>query len=130
MADIDHFKAINDTYGHQAGDAVLRGVGAMISEMVRSTDVAGRYGGEEFVLIQPQNAIDGAEVLAGRIREAVEAASFLEPGGSEIKVTMSLGVAEYRSEMTSPEDLVGAADHALYAAKDRGRNRVILDESR
>jgi diguanylate cyclase (GGDEF)-like protein len=128
MADIDHFKKVNDSYGHQAGDAVLRGVGEMIRCMVRSTDVAGRYGGEEFIVIQPQSAADGSATLAGRFRQAVEAAHFEVPGHAPLQVTMSFGVSEYRREHTSPEDLVADADRALYAAKDQGRNRVVVDE--
>jgi diguanylate cyclase (GGDEF)-like protein len=127
MADIDHFKKVNDDYGHQAGDAVLRGVGEMLRCMVRSTDVAGRYGGEEFIIIQPQNTSEGSAVLAGRFRQAVEAARFEVPNGDPLQVTMSLGVSEYRRMYTSPDDLVADADRALYAAKEQGRNRVVVD---
>jgi diguanylate cyclase (GGDEF)-like protein len=128
MGDIDHFKNVNDEHGHQAGDAVLRGVGEVLRCMVRSTDVAGRYGGEEIIIIQPQNTTEGGVVLAGRIREAVEAARFDDPGGKQLRVTISLGVAEYRKEFTSPEELVAAADRALYQAKEEGRNRVVVDQ--
>jgi diguanylate cyclase (GGDEF)-like protein len=128
MGDIDHFKNVNDEHGHQAGDAVLRGVGEVLRCMVRSTDVAGRYGGEEIIIIQPQNTTEGGVVLAGRIREAVEAARFDDPDGKQLRVTISLGVAEYRKEFTSPEELVAAADRALYQAKEEGRNRVVVDQ--
>jgi diguanylate cyclase (GGDEF)-like protein len=128
MADIDHFKKVNDNYGHQAGDAVLRGVGEMMRCMVRSTDVAGRYGGEEFIVVQPQNTTEGSATLAGRFRQAVEAARFEVPGRAPLQVTMSLGVSAYRRVHTSPDDLVADADRALYAAKGQGRNRVVVDE--
>jgi diguanylate cyclase (GGDEF)-like protein len=114
MADIDHFKRVNDTHGHQAGDAVLRGVGELIRSMVRSTDVAGRYGGEEFIIIQPQSTTEGSATLAGH---------------APLQLTMSLGVSQYRKTHTSPEDLVADADRALYVAKDRGRNRVVVEET-
>jgi diguanylate cyclase (GGDEF)-like protein len=129
MADIDHFKRVNDTHGHQAGDAVLRGVGELIRSMVRSTDVAGRYGGEEFIIIQPQSTTEGSATLAGRFRQAVEAAHFDIPGHAPLQLTMSLGVSQYRKTHTSPEDLVADADRALYVAKDRGRNRVVVEET-
>lgn len=123
MADLDHFKRVNDEYGHLAGDEVLRGVSEVLRCMVRTTDVVGRFGGEELIIIGPQNCARGAAVLAERVREAVEAARF-EVGGEKIGVTLSVGVAEYHRSMKSPKDLVGAADRALYGAKQRGRNQV------
>lgn len=125
MADLDHFKAINDDCGHPAGDSVLRELGALFLGMVRRTDVAGRYGGEEFVLIHPQSTAAGAAAMAERIREAVAKARFDTPGGAR-RVTLSLGVAEYDRRLTSPKDLVAAADRALYTAKRAGRNRVVV----
>jgi diguanylate cyclase (GGDEF)-like protein len=125
MADIDHFKRINDGSGHPAGDAVLRDLGALFQGIVRRTDVAGRYGGEEFLLIHPQSTASGAAQMAERLRAAVEKAHF-EASGASFKVTVSLGVAEYDRRMTSPRDLVAAADRALYAAKRGGRNRVMV----
>jgi len=129
MADLDYFKRVNDDYGHQAGDAVLRGVGEMMRYMVRRTDVAGRYGGEELIVIQPQNTLEGAAVLANRLREAVEVARFQAVDGRSLQVTMSLGVAEYHKSFSSPDDLLAAADRALYEAKAQGRNRVVVDET-
>ena len=128
MADLDHFKQVNDDYGHVAGDAVLRGVSEIVRCIVRTTDVAARYGGEEFVIVQPQNGAEGAAVTAERLREAVEAARF-EVGGAKIGVTLSLGIGEYHRMLTSPEDLVSLADGALYAAKADGRNRVCVAPS-
>jgi len=125
MADLDHFKRINDASGHPAGDSVLRDLGAIFQGVVRRTDVAGRYGGEEFLLIHPQSTASGAAQMAERLRSAVEKASFAASGAS-FKVTISLGVAEYTRHMTSARDLVAAADRALYAAKRGGRNRVMV----
>jgi diguanylate cyclase (GGDEF)-like protein len=125
MADLDHFKRINDGSGHPAGDSVLRDLGALFQNVVRRTDVAGRYGGEEFLLIHPQCTATGAMQMAERLRAAVETARF-EASGATFKVTMSLGVAEYDRHMTSARDLVAAADRALYAAKRGGRNRVMV----
>jgi diguanylate cyclase (GGDEF)-like protein len=125
MADLDHFKRINDEKGHPAGDSVLREIGALFLSIVRRTDVAGRYGGEEFLLIHPQSTATGAARTAERLREAVEAAKFGGAGGG-LRVTLSLGVAEYDRRMTSPKDLIAAADRALYAAKRGGRNRVMV----
>ena len=93
---------------------------------MRSTDVAGRYGGEEFIIIQPQSTAEGSAILAGRFRQAVEAARYEVPGHSPLQVTMSLGVSQYRKVHTSPDDLMAAADRALYAAKGQGRNQVVL----
>ena len=125
IADIDHFKRINDGSGHPAGDAVLRDLGALFQSVVRRTDVAGRYGGEEFLLIHPQSTATGAAQMAERLRAAIEAARF-EASGECFKLTISLGVAEYDRSMTSARDLVAAADRALYAAKRGGRNRVMV----
>jgi diguanylate cyclase (GGDEF)-like protein len=123
MADVDHFKRINDEHGHTAGDAVLRGLSEILRCAARRTDVAGRYGGEEFAIIMPQSNAAGARLFAEKLREAVEAARFGIPGG-EIQVTLSLGVAQYGRELSSPEDLIDLADRALYEAKSAGRNRV------
>jgi diguanylate cyclase (GGDEF)-like protein len=129
MADIDHFKRVNDEYGHVAGDHVLRGVAEVLRCMTRSTDVVGRYGGEELIVIGPQNSASGATVLAERMRETVEAGRF-GVGDRKLGVTVSIGVAEYHNGMSSPEDLVDAADRALYDAKEKGRNRVCVAASR
>jgi diguanylate cyclase (GGDEF)-like protein len=125
MADIDHFKLVNDGYGHVAGDVVLRGVADLLRAMLRATDVAGRYGGEEFLIVLPHNAPDGAEVLAERWRRACEAAAFRSLSGEEIRATISLGIAGCSARHRSPEDLIGEADAALYRAKEAGRNRTV-----
>lgn len=122
MADVDHFKKVNDTYGHPTGDAVLRGVASLLLGELRATDVGGRYGGEEIVVILHHGDIGGAAVLAERWRLATDCARFEATNGQMVGTSISLGVAEYHESMQSPEELVAAADEALYVAKSSGRN--------
>lgn len=124
MLDLDHFKQVNDEHGHLAGDAVLRGIGEIIRGLLRGTDVAGRYGGEEMVLVMPQNTASGAAVVAERLREAIETFRFESPEGRSFSITASFGVAESDAADETPADLVQRADQALYVAKAGGRNRV------
>lgn len=124
MADLDHFKQVNDQHGHLAGDAVLRGVSERLLSSVRATDTAGRYGGEELLVVMPQNTTEGGVVLAERWRSAVADEPFEVAGGPPVAVTLSIGVATYCDVHETPEDLIGAADAALYLAKKKGRNRV------
>ena len=125
MLDVDHFKKINDTYGHPAGDVVLRGVGKVLSGAVRSTDVAARYGGEEFAVITSHENASGASILAERIRNAIAREVFVY-NDQIISVTVSVGVAIWKSSRTviSEKAFVEAADKALYSAKREGRNQV------
>jgi diguanylate cyclase len=123
MMDLDHFKKVNDTYGHSAGDDVLREVAQRLRQSVRSTDTLARMGGEEFLLLLPMNDIDGALVHAGRIRKRI-AASPIATGSGSIAVTLSLGVAEVFTKDNAAEVVVMRADAALYRAKAAGRNRV------
>lgn len=125
MADLDHFKRVNDEFGHLGGDAVLRGTARLLMTRLRATDVGGRYGGEEFLVVLSCGNAEGATVFANRWREDVEAERFALPDGREASVTVSVGVAEYDDAMESPEDLVAVADTALYKAKAAGRNCVI-----
>lgn len=125
MLDIDHFSAVNNTYGHPAGDAVLREVAAILRRSVRDVDICGRYGGEEFVVLLPQTPIEGAKLVAERIREAVRARSF-ELRGESKNVTVSLGVATAPGHGTESKALISAADEALYRSKNEGRDRVTL----
>jgi diguanylate cyclase (GGDEF)-like protein len=134
MMDIDHFKRINDTYGHQTGDDVLRGVAQALVHQTRTIDVVCRYGGEEFAALLPETPFDGALLLAERLRERVallevkprpsgdgDQAAHTEP----LSCTISIGLAMLdRERMPKPDDLVAAADEALYGAKHGGRNRV------
>jgi diguanylate cyclase (GGDEF)-like protein len=126
MADLDHFKEVNDRLGHPGGDAVLRGVADLLLSELRATDVAGRYGGEELIVLLPQNPPDGAEVMAERWRQCVEEAVYELPDGRDATVTVSIGIAGYEEAFETPYDLVAAADSALYLAKQKGRNRIEL----
>jgi diguanylate cyclase (GGDEF)-like protein len=123
LLDIDFFKRINDTWGHSAGDTVLRAFAGVVQGQVRGSDSFGRYGGEEFLLMLPETPAADAMILAERVRAAIEKMRCVE-GGSEIALTVSIGVAEYR--MGEAIGLaVGRADEALYLAKSSGRNRVV-----
>jgi diguanylate cyclase (GGDEF)-like protein len=122
IMDLDHFKRINDSYGHLAGDAVLREIGVRLAGAVRSYDWVGRYGGEEFLLVLGDcNAAD-ARVQAERVRQAIASPAIMTPAG-EIAVTITIGVAGPQC-LPSAHDVLAAADAALYRAKQQGRNRV------
>lgn len=120
MADIDDFKEINDTYGHQTGDEVLRKIGADILDSLRSADLAARYGGEELAAILPHTDIDPAHTVADKICRSVRARF-----KADLNVTISIGLACWQEEMKDAEGLVKAADKALYRAKKRGKNQVV-----
>jgi diguanylate cyclase (GGDEF)-like protein len=124
MADLDRFKQLNDNYGHQAGDAVLREVANIIRSKCRHTDIIGRYGGEEFIVLLAGSKADDASNIAEGIRSAIEAARF-KFDNNEYSTTISIGVAEYDGESTKDE-LIGKADSALYQAKRQGKNRVCV----
>ena len=125
MIDIDHFKAINDNYGHQSGDAVLRTMSNCISDRLRMQDLAGRIGGEEFLVILPDTDLQGAKALAEHLRQSVEAADFVTDKGQPLQVTVSIGLHSLRTESDSTiNSLISNADQAMYRAKQMGRNRV------
>lgn len=124
LLDLDHFKRVNDTHGHRVGDAVLQVVADTLRATLRSTDVAGRYGGEEFLVVLPQTERAGAVALAERVRAAIEETAIDVGGPAPVSVTVSIGVAALDERTGSAEQLVELADAALYAAKDAGRNRV------
>jgi len=127
VIDIDHFKKINDVYGHLQGDQVIQHVAKILKLNCRSTDIAARYGGEEFVFILPNTKLSNAEIVANRIRKAVNQTSLILSNGSELKVTISVGVHSSIPTIDSRwEPLVDAADTAMYMAKQNGRNRVAL----
>jgi two-component system, cell cycle response regulator len=128
MTDIDHFKAVNDTYGHPAGDVVLRGVAQMLREQARDTDVVARYGGEEFAVVMPETDLGGAQVIAERLREAVAARVFHTEVGP-VRVTLSIGLAASPQDGTEMDALVQLADQCLYLAKRAGRNRVVTADA-
>ena len=123
MADVDHFKSVNDSWGHEAGDVVLKSIAGTLNEGVRAVDVVCRYGGEEFAILLPQTTLLGAVELADRLRRAVEEAP-IKHSAAEISVTISCGVACYPEGVLTKEALFAAADRALYDAKSAGRNCV------
>src|SRR6185312_6482127 len=130
MCDLDKFKSVNDTYGHQAGDAVLRQLAQLLREQAREIDRVGRYGGEEFMLILPGASADAAVTFAERVRKAVAGRTF-SFAGAVIRRTMSCGVAAWpHPGIPDTAALVRAADDALYAAKAQGRNRVVRWDAR
>lgn len=127
LADLDHFKAVNDSAGHVAGDAVLRKVAGCFQACIRDTDTAARWGGEEFAVVLPQTHLAGALTVAERIRKDVAALRL--GAGDALFVTASLGVSSYpAAHVHTTEELVRAADEALYRAKREGRNRVCLTD--
>ncbi|MDF1505527.1 diguanylate cyclase [Roseisolibacter sp. H3M3-2] len=129
MCDVDHFKSVNDTLGHQAGDAVLRQVADVLRHTAREIDRVGRYGGEEFIVLLPGANLDDAMAFAERVRERVAGRAFAYDGG-EVRRTLSAGAAAWpHPEIRHQEALVHAADQALYVAKETGRNRVVAYDS-
>ncbi|NUT89645.1 diguanylate cyclase [Pseudomonas corrugata] len=127
MFDIDHFKRVNDTYGHQAGDKVIEQVASLVREHVRDSDVAGRYGGEEFGVVLSDTDKAGARMFAERLRKAVEEMD-VRYGDKVIRFTISLGVADLSPPSNTHADLIAWADEALYTSKKTGRNRVTVHE--
>jgi len=125
ILDLDHFKEVNDRFGHPAGDAVLQATAGHIQAVLRATDLAARLGGEEFAVLLPETDLDGGAALAERIRARIEEQRFTSPDGTVFWVTASVGAAERREGMSLGE-LVQAADAAMYRSKDAGRNRVTL----
>jgi diguanylate cyclase (GGDEF)-like protein len=133
MVDIDHFKRVNDVYGHQAGDAVLWDLGALLVSGVRNVDTVARYGGEELVIVAPHTNGRDALIMADRLRRSIEFADFTalqeHVGREELPhITISIGVAELTAGIDSAQALLELSDQALYCAKRDGRNRVVLYE--
>jgi len=127
MLDIDHFKAVNDTYGHEAGDDILKDFAYRIQQNVRGVDLPCRYGGEEFVVLMPDTSQDDAANIAERVRAAVENSHFATRSNQSIAITVSVGVSLNLEGYDMPDKLLKRADVALYHAKDSGRNRVVFD---
>ncbi len=125
MLDIDFFKRVNDTYGHSTGDEVLRGVADALVSSIRSSDIVGRYGGEEFCFVFPETEVEGARQIAERVRNAVAGLTFSD-GEREFSVTVSIGEAELTGSRESLDELLSRCDKALYIAKESGRNRVVV----
>lgn len=131
LIDIDHFKRINDTYGHPVGDVVLRGLAQLIVNTVRTTDIVARYGGEEIMVITPSTPVKTAAQLAERLRKAVEEAPLAIPADmyrdlDKMRITVSIGVACFGRQAVDMKELIQNADKAMYQAKREGRNRVIV----
>lgn len=129
LLDIDHFKRVNDTYGHLAGDAVLRGLSELLSRQARVIDRVCRYGGEEIAVMLPETDIATAAEIAERLRAAVEAQPFDVAAGAPLRITVSIGAASFPVHADNAQALVAAVDAALYAAKEGGRNRSIRHET-
>jgi two-component system cell cycle response regulator len=127
LMDIDFFKSVNDTHGHDAGDAVLKEFALRLRRSVRGVDLACRYGGEEFVVLMPDTDLAQAHAIAERVREAVADKGFEAGTGWPLRVTISLGVALNESDADTPDTMLKRADMALYRAKREGRNRVVFD---
>jgi diguanylate cyclase (GGDEF)-like protein len=127
LLDIDHFKKINDTYGHSAGDDVLRSLGGELRNHIRYPDTIGRYGGEEFLIVLPHSTLkaasEQAERLCGHVRSLI-----MKSGGQEIAITVSIGVAQYQIHKEDWETFLNRADTALYQAKNSGRDRWAVSE--
>ncbi len=126
IADIDHFKAVNDTCGHLAGDAVLAAVSAVIRDLLRGCDLCGRFGGEEFAMLLPRTTAAQAFEITERIRQGISRLAIPRDGTAAIRVTISIGVAVPSQACRTLDDLLAAADHALYQAKGSGRDRVVM----
>jgi two-component system cell cycle response regulator len=128
ILDIDFFKSINDTYGHDAGDDVLREFGRRLRKAVRGIDLVSRFGGEEFVVVMPETDMGTAFAVAERIRERIAALPFPIAGRTrEVPVTISIGIAQLMGADDTSDSLLKRADRALYAAKRDGRNRVVAE---
>jgi len=123
--DIDHFKKVNDTYGHQAGDEVIRITSKITRETIRTTDIAGRYGGEEFVVILIDTPAENAKILAERLRMLMQSCPVVHEG-TKIDYTISLGIAEFTSDLPDYQAWIERSDQALYSAKETGRNKSVI----
>ena len=125
MIDIDFFKKVNDKYGHNKGDEVLKGISKFIVSNVRNNDIIGRWGGEEFIILCPNNSIKDSYIIAEKLRNGIEKLYFQ----NEIKITASFGISEYKDFMSSDQDiLINRVDEALYNSKKNGRNQISIFE--
>ncbi len=129
LLDVDHFKSVNDRFGHAAGDAALRQIARLLRTRTRVFDSVARYGGEEFVIVMPAATAEEVSLAAHRLREAIEAMPFLPGSGAPLTLTVSIGAACTDRADVSPEEILQAADRAMYRAKREGRNRVTIAEA-
>ena len=125
MMDIDHFKIVNDTYGHQAGDYVIKQIGRIIQESIRQMDIPSRYGGEEFAIILPETGVSSTKMIAERLRHTIETFDFKFKNKS-IKITSSFGISLLEKNFKTKEEMIDSADQALYYSKEHGRNMVTV----
>jgi diguanylate cyclase (GGDEF)-like protein len=125
LLDLDHFKHINDTYGHLIGDTVLATIASIIRDTIRATDIPGRYGGEELCIVLTETRLDGACLVAERLRRRIATESFPVTDSGRFHVTCSIGLAQYRDDMKDLGAFLERADHALYQAKSAGRDCVV-----
>ena len=125
MMDLDHFKKVNDTYGHMVGDEVLRHFSGLIRHHVRETDISGRYGGEEFAILLADTTLENAKIFAERVRKEVED-SVVKYNDIDVKYTVSMGIAEIEPSISTYEAWIEVADNALYQSKENGRNQITL----
>jgi diguanylate cyclase (GGDEF)-like protein len=126
MLDIDHFKKINDTHGHKAGDIVLQKLGQLLRETLRTVDIIGRIGGEEFAILLPETDLGEASEIAERLREIIAGSEVILEAGLPLHFTVSIGVASLKEKEANLDILLSLADKALYQAKESGRNRVCV----
>jgi diguanylate cyclase len=126
LLDVDHFKRVNDNFGHHAGDKVLKVFGSLLNHMTRETDFAARYGGEEFIVLLPETDLAGARAVAEKIRQSIESKAF-HSGDQRVRITASCGVARFH-EGDTPESVFKRCDDALYLAKNQGRNRCCTED--
>jgi diguanylate cyclase (GGDEF)-like protein len=124
MMDIDHFKRVNDLYGHGSGDTVLKSVCSLVSESIRTVDFFARLGGEEFGILLPETGIEGAVNLAERIRTTIEQQAVFSFEDNRVSITVCIGVASINTDIRDIDTLLKSADNALYRAKRSGRNRI------
>jgi diguanylate cyclase (GGDEF)-like protein len=128
LLDLDHFKQVNDNYGHQIGDIVLQQVAQRLKNSLRRTDFLARYGGEEFVVLAPQTPAERAIILGERLRQVIAESPITVADDLQIRITLSVGIAVFPDHAQNESELIGAADAALYKAKQMGRNRVCMFE--
>ncbi len=129
MIDVDHFKLVNDTYGHDVGDDVLRNLASVLVSVFRNVDCVGRLGGEEFAVCLPETDLDGGKLACDRLQTELVATS-VEADGERVSITASIGLAGFNRETETPDRLLKRADELLYKAKNSGRNRIEVDTTR
>jgi diguanylate cyclase (GGDEF)-like protein len=127
VVDVDHFKAVNDTYGHPVGDEVLRQIAGLLQDDIRHPDIVGRYGGEEFLILLPSSDANAASEQAARLCKRMrEMIIPINHGGQTLNITISIGVAQFQQGVDTWDSLLNRADNAMYAAKNNGRDGWVI----